>query len=459
MATLKIDLSAKSWEKAKPGDVKGDKLSSALKSAEKALADEKKNGDAPSIEACLAAIQATSSAVDDAIKKECDAKKHKDLITALKKLQSDCESEVKRLKSDHEKAKKDEEGDEDEDDENCSDDELLSPKQFKVCIKKAKLKGNAQDGVSFCLGVHKKAEECKLVFMKKKGFAKQTFKRLYGIAKDNPSLGLQRPKMTYGSAFRDPVERDTLVLQITDGAPTEIPGMARKLEKWRKKFKQDLLPFKEISLRAPSGEPLAMTPDPDEEEEGLLGAADGAEAAATASVGSPQASPSSSPAPAPAPTPGSTAAPQQQAAAAPPAEDQLFEDRRKEFRKARRAWQGVKDQAVQDLEAVKDGIRDYYLDDPEQFKIATGKLKQLDVIMDNLGDDLRDVLDKYVSTPKSRGAEMQQLADQARTTVEQFLQYAQSDKLLNAVDQKEFADVTVKAPIEKALKDLVKTLS
>lgn len=34
----------------------------------------------------------------------------------------------------------------------------------------------------------------------------------------------------------------------------------------------------------------------------------------------------------------------------------------------RRAWQTVKEKAIQDLEAVKDGIRDYYLDDPEQFK-------------------------------------------------------------------------------------------
>lgn len=133
-------------------------------------------------------------------------------------------------------------------------------------------------------------------------------------------------------------------------------------------------------------------------------------------------------------------------------------DRRNEFRKARRSWQAVKEKAIQDLEAVKDGIRDYYLDDPEQYAVASGKLGRLDEIMDNLNDDLRDVLDQYVGTPKSKQADRDRLGAEAASLVQRFLDYATSDSLLNAVDQKEFADVTVKAPIEKALKDLVKTI-
>lgn len=59
------------------------------------------------------------------------------------------------------------------------------------------------------------------------------------------------------------------------------------------------------------------------------------------------------------------------------------------------AGDSYNEQAIQDLEAVKDGIRDYYLDDPESFR---SKLGELDAIMDNLSDDLRDVLDMYVTT-------------------------------------------------------------
>jgi gas vesicle protein len=138
-----------------------------------------------------------------------------------------------------------------------------------------------------------------------------------------------------------------------------------------------------------------------------------------------------------------------------------MENRRKEFRKARQAWQAAKEKAIQDLEMVKDSIRDYYLDDPEMFKLASSKLKQLDGIMDNLGDDLRDILDKYVSTPKSKQDVLQQLASQASDTVNQFLDYVGKDRLLNAVDSEEemgLSNLKVREPLQKALKNLVKTL-
>jgi gas vesicle protein len=456
MANIKLDFTQRSWDKAKPKEIKGTKLTSALKDVEKAQAGVKKKGDPSALEECIKALQSAAAAADESMKKECDAKQHKDLVNALKKFNSDCQAEIKKLQQDMDKAAGEE--DEDEDDEGG---DILCPKLFKACIKKAKLKSSAADGISFCLGVHKKAIESRLVFRKKKGFAKQTFKQLLKASKENSDLGLQRPKMTYGAAFRDPNSKETLVLQILDGAPTDIPGMAVKLEKWRKKNKQELLPFKEISIRSPSGKALEMTPDPDEDEELVAGVETEAAQAddptasarpqATGNQAAAAATASAAAAGAATPADGATAA-------AAPADEAAIDDRRKEFRKARRAWQTVKEQAIQDLEAVKDGIRDYYLDDPEQFKLATSKLGQLDAIMDNLNDDLRDVLDKYVSTPKTRQAELQQLGANATQIVQQFLNFANSDKLLNAVDQKEFADVSVKAPIEKALKDLVKTL-
>lgn len=456
-----ITFDPKTFDGQKPAEVKGAKLSSALKEAQKALADEKKKkDDASAMESCLNAIQSAAKAASETIKKECDAKKHKDLVTALKKFDTTCKSEVKRLEDAIKKAGS---AAGDDEDGEVNDDELFGPKLFKECIKKAKLKSSTEDGVSFCFAVHKKAEDCKLVLMKKKKFFTQVFKRVYKIAKEKPEMGLKRPKMTYGAGYRDAEERDTLVLHIADGAPTEIAGMARKLEKWRKRYKQELLPFKNLTMRMPNGQPLEMTPDPDEEEE-----------TATSGEGAQQEAGQQEQENAPAATQtaqGGGQAQTQQATETPgenqtadtqavgPVDENAIENKRKEFKKARRAWQTVKEKAIQDLEAVKDGIRDYYLDDPEQFKVATGKLGQLDAIMDNLNDDLRDVLDKYVSTPKSRQAELERLGDEATSIVDRFLKYASQDKLLNAVDQKEFAEVEVKKPIEKALKDLVKTLA
>ena len=437
MATT-IGFTKKSWDKARPKekDAKfGAKFATALANVEKAEAAANKNGDPSAYDAHREALEAANDAATQLMKKECDAKKDADLVKALKKFNADCKTAIKKCEDAKAKG-----GDADDDEGDVPDDELFGLKLFKECIKKAKLKSSTEDGVSFCLGVHKDALQCKLVFMKKKKFASQTFKQVYKVAKSNPDLGLKRPKMTYGAAYRDPESKETLVLHIVEGAPTEIPGMVRKLEKWRKKFKQDLLPFKELSIRTPSGQPLENTPDPDEEEAGQEAPEAGAADTATTAE-------------APAAAPAAEAAPAETTGEDP------VEDRRKEFKKARRAWQTVKEQAIQDLEAVKDGIRDYYLDDPEQFKIATGKLNQLDAIFDNLGDELRDKLDEYVSTPRNRQGDLDRLGGEAAEIVQQFLSYASRDPLLNAVDQKEFADVTVKAPIETALKDLVRTLA
>ena len=453
MAKITIALDPKSWDKAKGKEIKGTKLTAALKAVEKALAEEKKKGDQASIDASREAVQAAASAASEVSKKECDAKKHKDLVAALKAFDSTCKNEIKRLEDAKKKAADDNDEDGDE-----SDEELFGIKLFKECIKKAKLKSNIDDGVSFCLAIHKDPLENKFVMRKKKKQGKQTFKRVWDIAKKDKSLGLKRPKMTYGSVYRDPQSKETLVLHIVDGAPTDIPGMVRKLEKWRKKFKQDILPFKELSIRYPSGKPIEATPDPDDPDDSAF-VADGA--AASEAQAATESAPADGDTATEAAQAENQAAPEAATAANQPAaeatDEAALEDRRKEFRQARRVWQTVKEKAIQDLEAVKDGIRDYYLDDPEQFKIATSKLNQLDAIMDNLNDDLRDVLDKRVSTPKSRQAEIERLESEATQIVERFLDFAANDRLLNAVDQKEFADVTVKAPIEKALKELVKT--
>jgi len=40
--------------------------------------------------------------------------------------------------------------------------------------------------------------------------------------------------------------------------------------------------------------------------------------------------------------------------------------------------------------------------------------------LDNVGDELRDILDKYVATPKNRQDQLHQLATEASSTVDRF---------------------------------------
>src|SRR3954469_23713363 len=96
-STDKPQISKKWWASEKPGDIKGQDLEKALADGEKKLADAKKRGDADSIKAGLAALGSVAAAADKTIKKECDKKKHKDLITVLEKFHDLCGDESKSL--------------------------------------------------------------------------------------------------------------------------------------------------------------------------------------------------------------------------------------------------------------------------------------------------------------------------------------------------------------------------
>ncbi len=138
---------------------------------------------------------------------------------------------------------------------------------------------------------------------------------------------------------------------------------------------------------------------------------------------------------------------------------EALEDRRREFKKARAAWVAVKTKAEADLEQVKDGARTAYLADAKQFpKIAQG-CKDIDAILDNLDDELRDTLDQYASTPLKNQARLQALATTAEEVLDRYLTYVEGNAVMKAIDLKEFADVTIHAPIMKALSVLRKALT
>lgn len=138
---------------------------------------------------------------------------------------------------------------------------------------------------------------------------------------------------------------------------------------------------------------------------------------------------------------------------------EVLEDRRRSFKKARAAWVQVKTQAEEDLEKVKSGAHEAYLHDLEQFpKIVTG-CKDIDAVMDNLDNELRDTLDQYASTSLKNQARLQELAATATEILDRYCQYVEANAVMKAIDMKEFADVTIHAPVMKALKDLRKAIA
>jgi hypothetical protein len=102
----KPEISKKWWTSEKPADVKGADLEKALANAEKALADADKKKEPAAIDACLTALKDVESAADKTIKKECDKKKHKDVIGVLEKYAALVKSESSRLEDLKKKAAK-----------------------------------------------------------------------------------------------------------------------------------------------------------------------------------------------------------------------------------------------------------------------------------------------------------------------------------------------------------------
>jgi hypothetical protein len=149
-----------------------------------------------------------------------------------------------------------------------------------------------------------------------------------------------------------------------------------------------------------------------------------------------------------------------EADAVPPTPQQLevLEDRRKQFKRARAAWVTVKNSAEADLEKVKDGVRIAYAADAEQFPKIVAGCKEIDAILDNLDDELRDTLDQYASTPLRHQQKLHALADTAKQALDRYQRYVASNSVMRAIDEKEFADVVVHAPVLKALADLRKAL-
>jgi pyruvate/2-oxoglutarate dehydrogenase complex dihydrolipoamide acyltransferase (E2) component len=198
--------------------------------------------------------------------------------------------------------------------------------------------------------------------------------------------------------------------------------------------------------------------DDGDDDEGGAPAAEGAPeqaAAPTVAAAPAQPKPEAKAAAAPAQASDEAGAPE---APATPQQMEVLQDRRRQFKSARAAWVTVKARAEADLEKVKDGVRMAYMADPEQFPKIVAGCKEIDTILDNLDDELRDTLDQYASTPLRNQKKLHELADTAKQTLDRYQRYVANNGVMRAIDEKEFADVTVHAPVLKALADLRKAM-
>src|SRR3954451_18782405 len=211
--SIKPEISKKWWTAEKPNDIKGQDLEKALASAEKALAEVKKKRDAESIDACLAALEAVGTAATKTIKKECDKKKHKDIISALEGFDDLIEEQSEKMEELKVSSNESDKDEEDGDDEKG----VLKPEYLARMIKL--LRGGEE--LQFCFGLNKTAPtDSRLVFCNKRK-PEPRHKILKGTGDFSNRL------ITFGHAARD---GKTLQFVLAEEAkePSQIVKLAKQ---------------------------------------------------------------------------------------------------------------------------------------------------------------------------------------------------------------------------------------
>jgi hypothetical protein len=416
----KIELTRKWWSANRPKDLKAPELEKALGAVEQAKG------------AALGAALAVVSAAIAKVAKELDKKTQKELLKNLGALRSLAETEAAKAngpaKAEAEsKSKPGEKAKPQPEEAEGEGDETAEEKLFAADFVRSALRQALRKPLNFGFALGTKPEQCAFAVTRT-----GTGRRLAKLARDRTGS----PKACWGQVQAD--ENDPLTLTISLDCPA-VAGVARTLRKYLQ-F-QGITLFKKFRV---------LVEGKEAESDGGADAPEAAEAVQAA--GDPQSAAARTTRAAP---------PATEESSRPPTEQELvvLEDKRRGFKKARAAWVAAKEKAEQDLETVKDGAHMAYMADAVQYPKIVRGCKDIDTILDNLDDELRDTLDKYASTPLRNQAKLHQLAETANEVLDRYQKYVEGSPLMKAVDQKEFADVTIHAPIVKALADLRKALS
>ena len=241
------------WTSEKPSEIKGAELEQALANAEKTLADEKKQSNEKSVEACRGALDELSDAVDKTIKKELDKKKHKDCIAVLEKFDGLINGELKRIDGAQNAAGKSaHDGDGAEEDEE-SEGKLFDKDQLDKMVKL--LRSGAKE-LNFGFGLNTKTPESSQFILSRKGKADKLFRALKNTGNYSNRC------LAFGKAMADTNDGKTLVFVLDSGSdePPQIIKLGRRFLRADKDLK-----FRKLKVVGAGGNPL-VDDEPDDDD-------------------------------------------------------------------------------------------------------------------------------------------------------------------------------------------------
>ena len=221
-ASDKPEISKKWWTSEKPDEIKGQELEKALANAEKALADADKKGDAESIDACLVALESLGSCAGKTIKKECDKKKHKEVIAVLEKYEDLIAEESQRLEEAKAALAQSADGEQEDEEEKG----VLKEEYLARMIKKLR----SGDQLNFCFGLDKSTPEDSRLVLCNKRDPERLKKILKGTGEFSNRL------MTFGNASAD---GKVLQFKLAEDAkePSQIVKLAKAFLKGNRELK------------------------------------------------------------------------------------------------------------------------------------------------------------------------------------------------------------------------------
>lgn len=140
-------------------------------------------------------------------------------------------------------------------------------------------------------------------------------------------------------------------------------------------------------------------------------------------------------------------------------DDPAYTKAKARFAAARGTWIKVKDQAVNNIHAIRDAMVAEFKDVPDLKENLARGVKELDEVAGKFNDDLKRKFDEFTADPPPPAPDRDRIKRETLGLIEAYRAEIEGNSIYEDLDQREFAQVLVKAPLLKALNGLAKDLA
>ena len=140
-------------------------------------------------------------------------------------------------------------------------------------------------------------------------------------------------------------------------------------------------------------------------------------------------------------------------------EDAAYPKAKAKFAAARGTWIKVKDQAVANIHAIRDAMVAEYKDAAEVKENLARGVKELDEVAAKFNEELKLKFDAFTADPPPPPDAREGIKRETLALIGAYRQEIEGNSIYEDLDQREFAQVLVKAPLLKALAGMAKDLA